>query len=104
MTPVDYQESPPFQNRSPSGGTRGQSSWRLGRRKVPAGAIGAMRSPFPKTHLKTNSMFLQLLKDLHGGFRLIGVTEIRSGIHLLVMTGALREKPPNAASDIGAYV
>jgi hypothetical protein len=31
----------------------------------------------PKNHLEPNSMFLQVLNELHGGFRRIGVTEIR---------------------------
>ena len=41
----------------------------FGRRKVPAVATEASRSPVPNIHLKTNSMFLQVLKELHGGFR-----------------------------------
>jgi hypothetical protein len=39
-------------------------------------------------------MFLQVLKELHGGFRRIGAPEI----HSVMMTGALREKFPNLAS------
>jgi hypothetical protein len=42
-------------------------------------------------------MFLQVLNELHGGFRRIGVTEIPSEIHSVMMTGALREKFPDLA-------
>jgi hypothetical protein len=33
--PVDYQKQPLFQGRSPSGGTRGQSSWRFWAKESP---------------------------------------------------------------------
>ncbi len=51
----------------------------MARETCKAGAIESLLKSSPKHHLKPNSIFLQVLKELRGGFRRIGVTEIRSG-------------------------
>ncbi len=41
----------------------------------PSGRYRRLLKSSPKHHLKPNSIFLQVLKELHGGFQRIGVTE-----------------------------
>jgi hypothetical protein len=87
--PVEYQSSPLFQGRSLSGGKAGPVKRRLWEKESPSEYYQSLLKSSPNHHLKTSSMFLQALKELHSGFRRIGVTE----------TNSMRSDLPPSASN-----